>query len=118
MPAGTPADDVLLEAAIEYLRRELLPTLDGYHSFQTRVTINALGMILRSLREGPELDAAETARLAELLGGEGERAELNTMLAGRIRAGDIALDDPALRQHIRRSIEEALRINNPKWLKS
>ena len=118
MPAGTPSDDVLLEAAIEYLRTELLPTLEGYHSFQTRVTINALGMILRGMRQGAALDEAETARLVDLLGQEGERNALNSMLAARIRNGDIALDDPALRQHIRRSLEEALQVNNPKWLKS
>jgi len=118
MPAGTPRDDILLEAAIEYLRTELLPTLEGYHSFQTRVTINALGMIMRGLREGAALDEAETARLAEMLGSKGERDTLNSMLAARIRNGDIALDDPGLRQHIRRSLEEALQVNNPKWLKS
>ncbi|MGE0661356.1 MAG: DUF6285 domain-containing protein [Reyranellaceae bacterium] len=118
MPAGTPKDDVLLEAAIEYLRTELLPTLEGYHSFQTRVTINALGMILRGMRQGPALDEAETARLAKLLEQEGSRDELNAMLAARIRNGELALDDAALRQHIRRALVEALQVNNPKWLKT
>ena len=55
--------------------------------------------------------------LVGLLRRDGSLAELNDMLAAQIGNGEMALDDPALRQHIRRSLEEALNINNPKWLK-
>ena len=85
MPAIKPDAPALLDAAIDYLERELLPSLAGYHRFQCRVTVNVLAQVRREL-------------------------------AARIRAGDIALDDPALLDHLRQSLVEALRINNPKWI--
>ena len=42
MPQSTPKAAILLEAAVKYLESELMPTLDGYHRFQTRVTVNVL----------------------------------------------------------------------------
>jgi hypothetical protein len=116
MPASRPEPTALLEASIEYLERELLPTLSGYHRFQCRVTVNVLAQVLRELQLGPSQAAAEAARLTALLGHAGERDLLSRELAGRIRAGDLPLDDPALLEHIRLSLVEALRINNPKWL--
>jgi len=116
MPASKPDALQLLGAAIDYLERELSPTLSGYHRFQTRVTINVLSQVRRELAlSGPQSDA-ERARLAALLGHPGDRDTLSRELASRIRAGDIPLDDPALLEHLRQSLVEALQINNPKWL--
>ena len=116
MPASKPEATALLDAALDYLERELLPTLSGYHRFQLRVTANVLAQIRRELALAPAHTEAERTRLTSLLGHAGERDELSRELAARIRAGDIALDDPALLDHLRRSLVEALRINNPKWL--
>ena len=41
---------------------------------------------------------------------------LSHELSERIRTGAIAIDDPALRAHVRQSLADALTINNPKWL--
>ena len=116
MPASKPEPPALLDAAIDYLERELLPTLGGYHRFQCRVTVNVLAQVRRELVLAPAQADAERARLASLLGHAGERDELSRELAARIRAGEFALDDPALLEHLRRSLVEALRINNPKWI--
>lgn len=116
MPASKPDAPALLDAAIDYLERELLPTLGGYHRFQCRVTINVLAQVRRELALAPAQAEAERARLVALLGHPGERDELSRELAARIRAGAVALDDPALLDHLRRSLIEALRINNPKWI--
>jgi hypothetical protein len=116
MPASKPDAPLLLDAAIDYLERELSPTLNGYHRFQLRVTVNVLAQVRRELALGAPQADAERARLVALLGRDGERNELNRELAARIRAGGIALDDPALLEHLRLSLVEALRINNPKWL--
>lgn len=116
MPASKPEAPVLLDAAIDYLERELLPTLVGYHRFQCRVTVNVLAQVRRELAlAAPQADA-ERARLIALLGHPGERDELSRELAARIRAGEGSLDDPALLDHLRRSLVEALRINNPRWI--
>ncbi|HEX2688376.1 MAG TPA: DUF6285 domain-containing protein [Kofleriaceae bacterium] len=116
MPASKPEAPVLLEAALDYLERELLPTLADYHRFQCRVTVNVLAQVRRELLLGPGQADAERTRLSSLLGHPGDRDELNRELAGRIRAGSFALDDPALLAHLRLSLVEALRINNPKWI--
>jgi hypothetical protein len=116
MPAIKPEPGALLDAAIDYLERELLPTLGGYHRFQCRVTVNVLAQVRRELALAPAQADAERDRLVALLGHSGSRDELSRELAARIRAGDLALDDPALLDHLRRSLIEALRINNPKWI--
>ena len=116
MPASKPEATELLDAAIDYLERELLPTLTGYHRFQCRVTVNVLAQVRRELVLAPGQADAERARLASLLGHPGDRDELSRELAARIRAGEFSLDDPALLAHLRLSLVEALRINNPKWI--
>jgi hypothetical protein len=116
MPASKPDAAALLDAAIDYLERELMPTLGGYHRFQSRVTINVLAQVRRELALGPAQADAERDRLTGLLGRAGDRDELSRELARRIRAGELALDDPALLDHLRRSLIEALRINNPRWI--
>jgi hypothetical protein len=116
MPASKPPAPALLDAALDYLERELLPTLAGYHRFQCRVTVNVLAQVRRELALAATQAEAERARLVALLGHPGERDELSRELAARIRAGAISLDDPALLEHLRLSLVEALRINNPKWI--
>ena len=118
MPAIQPDAPALLDAAIDYLERELLPGLAGYHRFQCRVTVNVLAQVRRELALAPGQADAERARLVALLGADpdGDRDALSRELAARIRAGQIALDDPALLDHLRQSLVEALRINNPKWI--
>ena len=49
MPQSIPKAAVLLEAAVKYLETELMPTLEGYHRFQTRVTVNVLNTVRREL---------------------------------------------------------------------
>jgi hypothetical protein len=116
MPASKPPASALLAAAIDYLEHELGPTLAGYHRFQCRVTVNVLAQVRRELALASSQAEAERARLIALLGHPGERDELSRELAARIRAGDVAIDDPALLDHLRRSLIEALQINNPKWI--
>jgi len=116
MPASKPGADALLDAALDYLERELLPTLAGYHRFQCRVTANVLGQVRRELALADAQADAEHARLVALLGHDGGRDALSRELAKKIRAGDVALGDPALVEHLRLSVVEALRINNPKWI--
>ena len=116
MPLSTPDAKILLEAAVKFLEEELMPTLSGYYRFETRVTANALNTVRRELELRGNQAQAERKRLAAMLNHDGEVEELSRELADRIREGKIALDDPALRAHIRQSLIDALEINNPKWL--
>jgi ABC-type transport system involved in Fe-S cluster assembly fused permease/ATPase subunit len=116
MPQSIPKATVLLEAAVKYLETELMPTLEGYHRFQTRVTVNVLNTVRRELELRGAQAEAERSRLVAMLGHDGDVETLSVELAKRIRAGEIAIDDKALRAHVRQSLADALAINNPKWL--
>jgi Domain of unknown function (DUF6285) len=115
MPRSTPDAPTLLKAAVKYLEEELMPSLAGYHRFRTRVTVNVLNIVRRELELRDAQAAAERVRLASILGHDGDVEELSVELAKRIRSGQLALDDPALRAHLRQSLADALAINNPKW---
>ena len=116
MPQSTPKASILLEAAVKYLETELMPTLAGYHRFQTRVTVNVLNTVRRELELRAAQAEAERSRLAAMLGHDGDVESLSVELAEKIRAGRISIDDPALRAHVRQSLADALAINNPKWM--
>jgi len=116
MPQSFPDAKTLLVAATKYMEDELMPTLDGYHRFKVRVTINVLNTIRRELelREGQA--RAEHERLVAILGHAGDLETMSRELAERIRAGDFSLDDERLRTHLKQSLSDALSIANPKWL--
>ena len=116
MPQSMPDAPTLLSAAVKYLEDELLPALDGYHRFKTRVTVNVLNTIRREFELRGTHAAAERTRLAAILGHDGEVDALSMELSERIRSGAIDLNDPALRGHLRQSVADALAINNPKWI--
>ena len=116
MPTSRPPAADLLDVVREFLERELLPTLSADRWFQVRVAINILAMVKRELELGPALDEEERRRLVALLGEEGSLGELNQKLAQRIRAGAIGEDARALTEHLFRTMADALRINNPRWL--
>ena len=117
MPDSRPAAADLLAGVVGYLERDLLPGLDGRHRYLVRVAANAIRIVQRELSQRPALDAEERQRLARLLGEDGPLEAMNRELARRIRDGEIALDDPALLDHLKRAIAGALAINNPRWIK-
>ena len=116
MPQSYPDIKTLLTAAIRYMESELMPTLDGYHRFKVRVTVNVLNTIRRELEMRGDQAKAEHERLVAILGHEGDLETLSRELSDRIRKGEFSLDDERLRAHIKQSLSDALSIANPKWL--
>lgn len=116
MPTSRPVAPDLLAVVQDYLENEVSPQLPAVHQFQLKIVSRVLSTVGRELQLGPRPDAGELERLRALLGREGSTAELNSALACAIREGDLAVDDVALLAHLRHTIEDALRINNPKWL--
>jgi hypothetical protein len=114
--SAIPSTTTLLQAVAEHLERDLLPTLDGYARFQTRIAVNLLHSLQREQALGAANAAAEQRRLIELLGHEGELAALQRELVQFIEQERIALDTPGLVEHLRQSLAEALAIHNPRWL--
>jgi hypothetical protein len=118
MPNSRPLATDLLGIVQEYLESEISPQVSPVHRFQLKIVSRVLATVRRELELAPQANAAETERLRSLLRRDGTLEELNRELARAIRAGEFATADPALLAHLRESIEDALRINNPKWLQS
>jgi len=116
MPSSRPVATDLLDVVRDYLSKEIAPQLPDYHRFQLRIADRLLEIVSRELRHAGAFDGEEAQRLAALLGRDGAITDLNAELCARIRDGRIAIDDPALLAHLRRTTEDALRINTPKWL--
>lgn len=92
-----------------------LPVDGSAGTFGLRVARNALEIASRDLALGPAADARAAERMRALLGQEGTRDVLDEALAGAIRAGTIAPDDPALVAHLRACALDALAIDQPKY---
>ena len=112
-----PSQAALLEVALKYLETELLPTLEGEHRFKTRLAINALRIVQR---EGTCIDQrkVQPEETSPKNGNQAAKLPLNEeALARQIRSGEVSLNDPALLTRLKQSLEQALAINNPKWLR-
>lgn len=109
-----PDADALLEALQEFLRLDLPP--GDFQRFQARVAGNVAAILRREWAQGDAAQAAEQARLAALLGRDGELDALNRDLVGRIRRAEIDWTSPGLLDHLDATLRAELAINNPKWI--
>ncbi len=110
-----PAPGEILAAVARFLKEEVAPATVGHVSFQARVAANALEMMRRQLDLAPAAEAAELARLRELLGMEGDLAALNAELTRRIEAGDLDLASPGLADHLWAVTLAKLAIDQPTY---
>lgn len=106
---GRPTAIELLDAVRRHLDDEVTPTLRGSAAFATRVAGNALGVVERELRLGPQQHRAHARRLATV--GFGSEAAL----AAAIRAGELD-GRPEVVDVVRAGVVDRLRVANPGWL--
>lgn len=109
----TPAE--LIKAVADFLRNELTPQIGGHSAFQMRVAINALDLVTRQLALESGSDAAEAARLSQLLGRRGSLGELNRVLASKIAAGEADLQTPGLAEHLWQTTMDKLAVDQPNY---
>jgi len=116
MTQDRPDAGELVAAVREFLERDVMAETEGRVQFHTRVAVNVLNVVERELKLGPDLEPAERARAAALLGHDGEADGLERELAAAIRSG--ALDDrlDEVRVHVRATVREKLLIANPAYL--
>jgi len=118
MAQDHPTASELLSAIADFLREEATPALDKAEprlGFQMRVAVNSLAILERETRLGPAADAAEQARLVELLGHDGTLEDLNRELARQLRAGERDERDATLMTHLDATVADKIAIANPKW---
>jgi len=109
-----PATD-LLESVSRFLRDDLLPTLKGAHAFNLRVGINAIELVRREIERQGAADEREHRRLVELLRRDAGLDVLRKQLCEKIASGEITLDQPALRTHLRATTIDRLAIDQPTY---
>ena len=91
-----PTPTELIKAVADFLRNEITPVIKGHNAFKLRVGINALDLVTRQLALEQGNDAAEAARLKQLLGADGSLMELNRALSDKIAKGEVDLQTPGL----------------------
>lgn len=116
MADDRPNAEELIETVREFLHDKLLPTMTGHDAFEVRIAANLLAIALRELQQGPAATTAEQSRLTELVGAHDTVEALEAELVRRIRDGEIAVDDAALRAHLRETVRARLAMSNPKYL--
>jgi hypothetical protein len=110
-----PTPGELIKAVADFLRHEIAPVIKGHNAFKLRVGINALDLVTRQLALEPASDAAETARLAQLLGMQGSLGDLNRALSEGIGSGGIDLQTPGLSDHLWQTTMDKLAVDQPNY---
>ena len=126
-----PTSVELLEAAADFVESELVPAVQGARQFQARVVANVMRIVAREIKMEDPLVRSEVKALALLLGHDKPHlhglddlrkaaASLGEELTAKIRGGEA--DDGAWRSEVltvvRQSVEDKLRIANPRYLDS
>ncbi|KPF90496.1 hypothetical protein IP86_25830 [Rhodopseudomonas sp. AAP120] len=110
-----PRPDELIKAVADFLRDHIAPQITGHAAFKLRVGINALDLVTRQLALADDSDAAEAARLRELLGADGSLHELNGVLSERIASGAMDLSTPGLTDHLWQTTLAKLAVDQPNY---
>jgi hypothetical protein len=126
-----PTSVELLEAAADFVESELVPAIQGARQFQARVVANVMRIVAREITMEDSLVRSEVKALALLLGRDKPHlhslddlhkaaASMGEELTAKIRAGEA--DDGDWRGEVlavvRQSVEDKLRIANPRYLES
>ena len=120
-----PRVDELIEAIENFLRGDVLPRSDGRSRYHLRVALNLLNIVRRELAHGPLQLRMEWDGLRELRAVSHDPADYatalrlaNERLCAAIRDGQYDAEGPRgnLLAHLRRVIEDKLRVANPGFL--
>jgi hypothetical protein len=110
-----PTPEELIKAVADFLRTDIAPQISGHHAFKLRVSINALDLVTRQLKLEQASNAAEAARLSQILGRQGSLAELNRLLAERIAKDEVGLQTPDVAQHLWQTTMDKLAVDQPNY---
>ncbi|WP_316202258.1 MULTISPECIES: DUF6285 domain-containing protein [unclassified Bradyrhizobium] len=110
-----PTPTELVKAVADFLRTDIAPLISGHQAFKLRVGINALDLVVRQLTQAAPADAAEHARLKQLLRRDGDLLELNRVLSEQIASGAVDLGTPGLKDHLWQTTLDKLAVDQPNY---
>lgn len=103
----------LLDAVRQFLRQDVLPELEGFKAYNTRVAANALGIVARELEHGAGL-AQLDAHIAAQLGLDAAAGAIAAQIARGLRDGTLVADARVM-SYLKRRTLLAIAIDNPKY---
>ena len=103
----------LLAAVRQFLRQEVLPELDGFKAYNTRVAANALGIVAREMAMGAGL-AELDAQIAATLGLDAQVGAVTQQIALALRDGTLVADERVL-SYLKQRTLLSVAIDNPKY---
>ena len=110
--SGTESTE-LLAAVRQFLREEVLPELDGFKAYTTRVAANALGIVARELEMGAGLAELDN-QIASTLDLDEQAGPVTRQIALALRDGTMAQDERIL-TYLRQRALHSCAIDNPKY---
>lgn len=110
-----PTAPELIDSVIRFIEERAAPQLKDRDAFLCRVAVNALAAVKREIEQGATAETAALERLRTLLGGDGDFATLNAALCDGIQDGTIDPLDPAVLAHMKASIIDQVRIDQPQY---
>ena len=110
-----PTPTELIKAVADFLRNEITPVIKGHNAFKLRVAINGLDLVTRQLALEGDSDAAEAARLTQLLAMQGALIDLNRALSDKIAKGEVDLQTPGLAEHLWQTTMDKLAVDQPNY---
>jgi aminoglycoside phosphotransferase (APT) family kinase protein len=108
-----PTRSELLTGVRDFLRKDANAELKGRNQFLSRVSANALDIVLRELSLGPDARAWEVQGLSALMKTTGPLHELREKLCVAMRGGDIDLKRSDLHSYLRDSVFARVMIDQP-----
>ena len=109
-PHDLPSAAELLDAVREFLQTEVVPELEGRRRFHALVAANVVEMVRRELLDGSTQTSAHRERLARL--GVADEAAL----AAAVRSGELDDRVEEVREVVRATVADKLRVANPAYL--
>ena len=110
-----PTAPELIDSVIRFIEERAAPQLKDRDAFLCRVAVNALAAVRREIEQGPSAEDAAVERLKAILGRDGDFATLNAALCDGIQDGSIDAFDPAVLAHMKASIIDQVRIDQPNY---
>lgn len=115
-----PRADELLTSIRDFLRQEVMHETSGRTNFFARVAANSIDIVIRELAMGGINRQAEQERLVQFYRGDqndpGQELEsLLWRLVNDLRDGTLALENEALKVHLRHTVVNQISIDQPKY---
>jgi len=103
----------LLEAVQTFMRDKLLPSLEGFNAYTTRVAVNSLGIVARQLENQAELEELDGV-MAKALGLSAEQGSIASQISRLLKSGELSVDGDLYAYFKRRTLIK-MAIDNPKY---